>query len=116
MHLQSDFRVLEQKDLKEKQIESFLENIDINCFRLGKKEEEFIDSINKISAYSRGCGIPLERLPMHIMNAERQLIQLKQEIEKIRKTKDQALIDHYLTIEKLEEYEQNKPLIFQIDK
>jgi hypothetical protein len=102
--------------LKEEQIESFLENIEIHCFRLGKKEEEFIESINKISAYSKSCGIPLERLPLHIMQSQSQLTQLKRETENIRKRKDQALIDHNLTREKLEEYEQNKPLLFQLYK
>jgi len=107
-------RVLEQKGLKEEQIESFLENIETHCFRLGKKEEEFIESIDKISVYSKSCGIPLDRLLVHIMQLQRQLTQLKRETENIRKRKDRALIDHNLTTEKLEEYEQSKPLLYQL--
>jgi hypothetical protein len=39
---------LDDMDLNEDQIESFIENINVHCFKRGLKAEEFVDTINKI--------------------------------------------------------------------
>ncbi len=103
-------------DLNEEQIETFLESLDTYCFKRQCSNEEFIKLINELSVYSRSYGIPLERLGAHIMKLQRYLTQLKLEIENIRNRKDQALIDHNITIDQLEEYERSKPLICKIDE
>ena len=41
-------RKLEQNGLNEEQIESFMENVDVQCFQHDLKPEEFINTINKV--------------------------------------------------------------------
>jgi hypothetical protein len=50
-------RKLEQKGLSEEQIESFMENVDVHCFRCGLKPEEFINTVNKIQHELRNSNI-----------------------------------------------------------
>jgi hypothetical protein len=81
-------------DLKVDQIESFIENINIHCFKHGLAAEEFINIINNVSALSKNLGMPVQQL-------HRYILQKKLELEKVEsKTKDAKLkqiqvLQHY---------------------
>src|ERR687889_1015857 len=66
---------LDDMDLNEDQIESFIENINVHCFKRGLKAEEFVNTINKIVSLSQNLGMPVGQLPHYI-------IQEKLEMEK----------------------------------
>ena len=100
--------------MSEDLVESFIENINIHCFKRKLTAEEFVDIIDKTIALSQKLGIPVDHLPHHIT-------QRKLELEKVeRKTEDAEIkllqvLDHYnVTMNDLEEYKKNRPLINRI--
>jgi hypothetical protein len=108
-------RKLEQKGLNEEQIESFVENIDIHCFKHDLKPEQFIDILNKVCTISDNLGIPVHEMPEYTRQEEERLKEIKQDINDLRLAKikvlqDQVLQDHNVTINTLLEYERNKPV------
>jgi transcriptional regulator with XRE-family HTH domain len=105
---------MDEMDLSEDLVESFIENINIHCFKRGLTAEEFVDIIDNTIALSEKLGIPVDHLPHHIT-------QQKLELEKVeRKTEDAEIkllqvLDHYnVTMNDLEEYKKNRPSINRI--
>jgi hypothetical protein len=47
---------IDDMDLNEDQIESFIENINVHCFKRGVKAEEFVNTTNKIVSLSQNLG------------------------------------------------------------
>jgi hypothetical protein len=103
-------RKLEQKGLSEEQIESFMENVDVHCFRCGLKPEEFINTVNKISVLSDNLGIPIDEIPEYIIQEEERLKEIRQEITNLQMAQMQLLKDHSVTINTLREYERDRPV------
>jgi DNA-binding transcriptional MerR regulator len=103
-------RKLDEKELSEEQIESLLEDIDVHCFCSGLKPEEFVNTINKISALSNNLGIPVDEIPEYMAQEHERLNKIRQEIINLQRAKMQALQDHNVTINTLQEYERNKPI------
>jgi peptidoglycan hydrolase CwlO-like protein len=100
-------------DLNEDLVEPFIENINIHCFKRRLTAEEFINIINKVSALSKNLGIPVEQLPDYIKK--------KSELEKVKGETEDAeikqlqVLQHYnVTMDDLEEYKRNIPLIDHI--
>jgi hypothetical protein len=91
----------------EEKVEAFLENLDIYCFKSGLKDIEFIDTINYISCLLRNLEINLDHLPSYIQHKIKEIndIELKQNI---------VLKKYDSTMEALEQYMTNKPLIDKI--
>ena len=96
--------------MNEEQIESFVENIDIHCFKHGLKPEQFIDILNKVCTISDNLGIPVHEMPEYTRQEEERLKEIKQDINDLRLAKIKVLQDHNVTINTLREYERNKPL------
>jgi DNA-binding transcriptional MerR regulator len=103
-------RKLDEKGLSEEQIESFMENVDVHCFRSGLTPEEFVNTINKISVLSDNLGIPIDEISQYISQEEERLKEIRQEITYQESTIIKMLQDHNVTINTLREYERNKPL------
>jgi hypothetical protein len=103
-------RKLEQKGLNEEQIESFVENMYVECFKRDLKSEEFIDIINKICIISEQLGIPVGEMPEYMIQEQERLKEVREEIIYLERTKIQVLRNHNVTINTLQEYERNKPL------
>lgn len=78
-------KILERKGLNENQIESLIESIDIHCFKSNIRFEEFIELINNVSAISESTRIPLSQLPKQIMEEEKKLKDLREEIRSTKK-------------------------------
>jgi DNA-binding transcriptional MerR regulator len=103
-------RKLDEKGLSEEQIESFMENVDVHCFRSGLTPEEFVNTINKISVLSDNLGIPIDEISQYISQEQERLKEIRQEITYLESTIIKMLQDHNVTINTLREYERNKPL------
>ncbi|HJT49302.1 MAG TPA: hypothetical protein VJ729_14050 [Nitrososphaeraceae archaeon] len=91
----------------EEKVESFLENLDIYCFKSGLKDVEFIDKINQISCLLRNLEIDLDHLPSYIGHKIKEIndLQLKQTI---------VLKKYDATMEALEQYMTDKPSVDKI--
>jgi hypothetical protein len=68
---------LEKTGLNEGQIESFIENIDIHCFKQGLKPNEFINTVNNVSSLSSFLAIPVHGLPQYITQGQKRLGKIK---------------------------------------
>ena len=100
--------------LNEDETESFIENINVHCFKRGIKAEEFVNVINKAVALSQNLGIPVDQLANYILEQQLELEELKGETEDAE-TKQLQVLRHYnINMNDLEEYRRNKPLVDRI--
>jgi transcriptional regulator with XRE-family HTH domain len=105
---------LDEMGLNEEQIESLIENINTYCFKRELTYEEFINIIERISTLSQNLGMPVDQLPNHITQGKLELEKVKTETEDA-KVKQLQVLQHYnATMDDLEEYKSNKPLIDRI--
>lgn len=102
---------IDEMDLSEDLVESFIENINIHCFKRRLIAEEFINIINKVSALSKNLGIPVEHLPDYIEQKKSELEKVKGETEDAEIKQLQVLQHYNVTMDDLEEYKRNTPLI-----
>ena len=107
---------IDDMDLNEDQIESFIENINVHCFKRGLKAEEFVNTINKIVSLSQNLGMPVEQLPHYIIQEKLEMEKLKRETEDVIVKQLQVLQHYNVTMEDLEEYKRNMPLIDYIEQ
>jgi hypothetical protein len=105
---------LEKKGLNEEQIEPFIENIDIHCFKQDLKPKEFIITIDSVSSLSSTLAIPVHILPQYITQGHKRLEKIKQEIDLLEKRKMETLEDYYVTMDTLYEYEKNYPVFYNL--
>ncbi len=99
--------------INEDQAESLIENINIHCFKRGLTDEEFVNIVDKVCALSDNLGMPLDQLPKHILQEELELEleQVRGEIEDA-KLKEHQVLQHYnVTMNDLERYSRNEPLV-----
>ncbi|HEY6885069.1 MAG TPA: hypothetical protein VI278_13630 [Nitrososphaeraceae archaeon] len=106
--------MLEKKGLNEGQIESFIENIDIHCFKQDLKPKEFINTIDNISFLSSTLAIPVHRLPQYITQGHKRLEEIKQEIDLLEKRKMETLEDYDVTMDTLYDYEKNYHVFYKL--
>jgi transcriptional regulator with XRE-family HTH domain len=105
---------IDEMDLSEDLVESFIENINIHCFKRGMKAEEFINIINKVSVLSEKLGMPLDQLPNYLIQKELEVEKMNGEIEDVKMKKHLVLQNYGITMNDLDEYKSNKPLIDRI--
>ncbi len=102
---------LDGMDLNEDQVESFIENIIIYCFKHGLTGEKFLNIVNKVCTLSDNLGLPLDQLPNHIIQEQLELEKVKKQIEDAKVKLRQVLQYYDVTTDDLEEYKRNIPLI-----
>jgi hypothetical protein len=102
---------IDEMDLSEDLVESFIENINIHCFKRGMKAEEFINIINKVSVLSEKLGMPLDQLPNYLIQKELEVEKMNGEIKDVKMKKHLVLLNYGITMNDLDEYKSNKPLI-----
>jgi hypothetical protein len=76
MHFESAIRLqrlLESHSLTAEQIESFIANAAIQCFKRNEDLNKFIEDVNKIADLANKSKVPIEELPVHIQEKERKL-------------------------------------------
>ncbi len=105
---------MDDMGLNEDQIESLIENSNIHCFKRGLTGEEFINTINKIVVLSQKLRMPVDELPNHIIQLELELEQVEREIEDVNMKKAIVLQKYNITMDDLEEFKRDKPLIDRI--
>jgi transcriptional regulator with XRE-family HTH domain len=123
------YNVLREKDLlkgvtgeesiesMQNRLEALIVDLEVFCF---KKEQlsaqDFVSLITNMYNTSDKLGIPLDRFPSHIIKLKDIIGALKKEIDQLDAKKQEALTIYGLTIESLQEYNANKPLVRKIRK
>jgi hypothetical protein len=72
---------MDEMGINEDHIESLIENINIHCFKRGLTAEEFVNTINKVSASSENLGMPVDQLSRYIIQEQLELKKLRGETE-----------------------------------
>ncbi|HEX6028069.1 MAG TPA: hypothetical protein VFY64_03415 [Nitrososphaeraceae archaeon] len=107
---------MDDMGLNEDQIDTLLENINIHCFKRGLSAEEFVNTINKVSALSENIGMPVDQLPNYIIRQQLELQKVEKQTEDAKLKQRQVLQNYDVTMDILEEYKRDKPLIDHIKK
>ena len=104
-------RLIGKMNTTEEEIEQFVENIDIHCFKKGVAIQEFIRTINEVSELSKKFGVPLGKLPEHLIELRAELSQLNAKIQAMKIQEREALKRFNLTLEIINEYQREKPVV-----
>ncbi len=102
---------MDDMGLNEDQIESLIEKINIHCFKHGLSADEFVNTINKVSASSENLGMPLDQLPNYIIRQQSELQKVEKQTEDAKLKQRQVLQNYDVTMDILEKYKRDKPLI-----
>lgn len=103
-------RVLEGKGLNEEQIESFIEKIEVHCFKRNLDVGEFINLIFKISNISNNLNVPIDNLPESISQKKEELYQIIGKVADLESEKEDLLKEKEVTMDMLSDYEINRPV------
>jgi hypothetical protein len=104
-------RLIRKMNTTEEEIEQFVENIDIHCFKKGVAIQEFIRTINEVSELSKNFGVPLGKLPEHLIELRAELSQLNAKIQAMKIQEREALKRSNLTLEIINDYQREKPIV-----
>jgi hypothetical protein len=109
-------KVLDRLGLSEEEVEAFLEGINAHCFRQNINNKEFISKIEEISKTANKLDISIFDIPAFINQKTKQLTELDKKIS-IKQRQIKQLIEEYgLTIQDLNDYRLNRPLIDKIQE
>ena len=103
-------RILEGKGLNEEQIESFIEKLEIHCFKRSLDVGEFINLIFKISNISNNLNVPIDNLPEYISQKKEELCQIIGKVADLESEKEDLLKEKEVTMDMLADYEINRPV------
>jgi hypothetical protein len=96
-------KIDEMMDLNEDHIESFIENINIHCFKRGLKAEDFVNIIDKTVALSQNLGMPVDQMANYITKR----VRVRETEWRNRRCKSKTTSDirrlQYITMNNLEE-------------
>ena len=106
--------LLDRLELSEEQSEAFLEEVNIHCFKKQISKKEFVSNIDKLSNLAHGLNISMNDIPDYINQMTKELDILNKELSIRQQQIKQKIGEYNLTIEDLEEYRSNKPLVDKI--
>ena len=96
---------LEERGLNEMQIDSLIETIDVHCFRRGIAVEQFVDTIQEISALLDSLEIPVPQL----IAKEKEELEILKQVSRDTKSKTRKLLQSVdVTLDILVEYDRDK--------
>jgi hypothetical protein len=94
----------------EEKIESLVVALQVFCFKQNRSIKEFVDVVHYLTSIAERFGIPLEKLHSYVEELASNADKLAEEIEQKSLEKQEALEDHDITSEVLDEYTGNRPL------
>ena len=107
---------LDEMGVSEDKIDSLIDNSNIHCFKRGLTAEEFFNNVDKVCALSENLEMALDELTNHIIQQQLELEKAEKETEDAKVKQRQVLQNYYVTMDILEEYKRDKPLIDHIKK
>jgi glutamate mutase epsilon subunit len=117
--LASSIRLKKKMDdmgLNEDQIESLIEKINIHCFKHGLSADEYFNNVDKVCALSDNLEMPIDELPSYIILQQLELEKVEKETEDAKVKQRQVLQNYDVTMDELQEFIRDKPLIDHIKK
>jgi hypothetical protein len=107
---------LDDMGVSEDKIDSLIDNGNTHCFKRGLTADEYFNNVDKVCALSENLLMPLDQLPSYIIGQQLESLNVEEET-KDAKLKQYQVLQHYdVTMNDLEEYRRNKPLIDHIKK
>jgi hypothetical protein len=107
---------LDEMDVSEDEIDFLIDNANTHCFKRGLTADEYFNNVDKVCALSENLGMPLDELPNYIIQQQLELQKVEKETEEA-KTKLHQVLQHYdVTMNELQEFIRDKPLIDHIKK
>ncbi|HEY7227442.1 MAG TPA: hypothetical protein VH481_04890 [Nitrososphaeraceae archaeon] len=103
-------RILEDNGLNEEQIESFIEKIEIHCFKRSLDVNEFINLIFKISIISNNLDVSIDNLPEYVLQKKEELYGIIEKVSDLESEKDDLLKEKEVTMDILSDYEKKRPV------
>jgi hypothetical protein len=107
---------LDEMGVSVDKIDSLIDNSNIHCFKRGLTADEYFDIVDKVCALSENLEMPVDDLPSYIIRQQLELQKVEKETEDA-KTKQRQVLQHYnVTMDELQEFRRDKPLIDHIKK
>jgi hypothetical protein len=107
---------LDEMGVSEDKIDSLIDNANTHCFKRGLTADEYFNNVDKVCALSENLGMPVDELPSYIIRQQLELEKVEKETEDAKVKQHQVLQNYYVTMDILEEYKRDKPLIDRIKK
>jgi hypothetical protein len=101
-------------ELMQSRIEAQIVALEVLCFKEKLSIQDFVSLITNMYNTADKLGIPLDRFPAYITELKDRIDALRKKIGQIEAKKQDVLRDYGLTLESLQEYNANKPLVVQI--
>jgi transcriptional regulator with XRE-family HTH domain len=106
---------LDEMGLNEDQIDSLIDNGNTHYFKRGLTADEYFNKVDKVCALSDNLEMALDELTNHIIQQQLELEKVEKETEDA-KVKQLQVLQHYnVTMDVLDEYRRNKPLVETIE-
>ncbi len=102
---------LDEMGVSEDKIDSLIDNSNTHCFKRGLTAEEFFNNVDKVCALSENLGMPVDQLPNYIIRQQLELQKVEEETEDAKLKQRQVLQNYDVTMDILEKYKRDKPLI-----
>jgi transcriptional regulator with XRE-family HTH domain len=107
---------LDEMGVSVDKIDSLIDNSNIHCFKRGLTADEYFNNVDKVCALTENLEMPLDELPSYIIRQQLELQKVEKETEDA-KTKQRQVLQHYnVTMDELQEFRRDKPLIDHIKK
>jgi hypothetical protein len=105
----------ETLELMQNRMEAIIVALEVFCFKQEQLSiEDFVSLITNMYNAADKLGISLDRFPAYITELKDRIDALRKEIDQIEAKKQDALRDHGMTLELLQEYNANKPFLLRI--
>jgi L-fucose isomerase-like protein len=102
---------MDEMGINEDHTESIIEKINIHWFKRGLTAEDFFNNVDKVCALSENLGMPVDQLPNYIIRQQLELQKVEEETEDAKLKQRQVLQNYDVTMDILEKYKRDKPLI-----
>jgi hypothetical protein len=108
-------KVLDRLEMTEENVELFLEEINIHCFKKKLNKKEFISKIDEVWKISKSLDVPIFNIPSHIQNLTKYLAELKKDTIAKEREIEQKFEEYDITTTDLDEYRLNRPIVDKIN-
>ena len=108
-------KLLDRLEMTEEDVEAFLEEINIHCFKKNINKKEFISKIDEVWKIVKRLDVSIFNIPKHIENLTKYLAELEKATI-IKESQIKQKTQEYNTItEDIKKYRLNKPLVDKIN-
>jgi hypothetical protein len=108
-------KVLDRFEMTEENVEIFLEEINIHCFKKNINKKEFISKIDEVWKIVKRLDVSIFNIPIYIEKLKKELSDLEKATMIKESQIKQKTQEYNTTIEDLKKYRLNKPLVDKIN-